>query len=154
MRSFVDGQSTQRANDNIMETPLSKLFFSKGNLDRIQKNILAQIKKNGYTISRQPDANVYRIMRWLYINMWHDDYNNVNKQVNEMNRLTVKEASRVIMEELLLYLDYLKRVDTNPVPVFDRPQLMSQQGTRSFDIGPSDGLTFQNNELFRGRERY
>jgi len=111
----VDGCNT---NDRLMAmtmhqdiTPVSKAFFSKGNIQTIQTALQREVlrRSNGkYKIEPQSEKDLLAIMRWVFNNSSRYLPHSVPQQVHELNRLVMAEAIPVLMTEVSQYLGYLR----------------------------------------------
>jgi|CryBogDrversion2_2_1035213.scaffolds.fasta_scaffold10126_2 Family of unknown function (DUF5761) len=114
----------------FLPTPLSDAFFSDFNRETIQQKLISDIKaKTGYTIDRQPDADVQGLMRKVYVNMASNYYDNVRSQVENMNSKVLYEAESQVMTGVLQQIVYLQDISTNPVP-FASPINTSTYGNK------------------------
>lgn len=114
----------------FLPTPLSDAFFSDFNREIIQQKLISDIKdKTGYTIDRQPDADVQGLMRKVYINMASNYYDNVRQQVETMNAKVLEDAESQVMTGVLQQIVYLQDISTNPIPI-DIPINTSTYGNK------------------------
>jgi len=114
----------------FLPTPLSDAFFSDFNREIIQQKLISDIKdKTGYTIDRQPDADVQGLMRKVYINMASNYYDNVRQQVETMNSKVLEDAESQVMTGVLQQIVYLQDISTNPIPI-DIPINTSTYGNK------------------------
>lgn len=113
-----------------MRSPLSETFYSKANLEYLQKTIIESVKKDtGYTIGRQNDMDLYNLMRKIYTDYVVSDASDIAPQVSKMNSVVVSEATRTIKSALIADLMYLRDISTNPVPP-EIPKSTSLYGLR------------------------
>jgi hypothetical protein len=127
--------------DQRQATPLSNAYFSQDNMQRVQRGLISGIKqKTGLVIGPQSWSELLKIMRNIYNRFWHDDYQNIPAQLMELNRITIKEAVRWTLPDLLMHEKFQREVLTNPVNPLPLPQLMSQRGNRLNGQGPADAL--------------
>jgi len=114
----------------FLPTPLSDAFFSDFNREIIQQKLISDINaKTGYTIDRQPDADVQGLMRKVYINMASNYYDNVRQQVETMNAKVLDDAESQVMTGVLQQIVYLQDISTNPIPI-DIPINTSTYGNK------------------------
>lgn len=113
------------------ETDLSRAFFSKTNLDAIQKELKVQIHRaTGHVIDRQSDTEVTGIMKGVY-----DAFSN-----NEGGKEEIKRLNDIVLDILVEqvkagvqgYLTYLKDASTMPQPL-SRGTFASIKGERSIE---------------------
>jgi len=113
------------------DTDLSRAFFSKTNLDGIQKQLIKQVHRaTGYTVDRQSDVEVTGIMKGVY-----EAFSNNEGGKEEIKRLN-KIALEILVEQVTSgvkgYLVYLKDASTMPEPL-SRGTFASIKGDRSIE---------------------
>lgn len=122
---------------NIDENCVSKLFFSKLNVDLLQKFIQEEVYKlsNGnYKIGRQSDIQLGIIMRSIYLQS--GPYSNCDKkEVRKLNNLVLQDAVPKIHSAIKQYIVYKKDVSTLPKPM-ELPEYVSGSGTKSSEMKP------------------
>ena len=127
--------------DQRQATPLSNAYFSKDNMQRVQRGLIDGVKqKTGLVIGPQNWSEILKIMRNIYNRFWHDDYQNIKSQLMELNRITIKEAVRWTLPDLLMHKKFQSEVMRNPINPLPLPQLMSQRGNRLNGQGPADAF--------------
>jgi hypothetical protein len=113
------------------DTDLSRAFFSKTNLDAIQKELKVQIHHaTGHIIDRQSDAEITGIMKGVY-----EAFSN-----NEGGKEEIKRLNDIVLDILVDqvkagvqgYLTYLKDASTMPQPL-SRGTFASIKGERSIE---------------------
>ena len=111
-------------------TPLSNLFFSDFNYNKIQNDIRVQFKKRtGIAIDYQSRDDVLTLMRMVYINNSWDPYNNIHQQVAVMNQSAIDTAINQIGTGVSQYIGYLKDI-SSPISPEPRPISTSVYGNR------------------------
>lgn len=113
---------------------ISKLFFSKMNIDALQDGIRYQVylKTNKkHVIDRQSDTDLKVIMRSVYLeNARHDDINkNIIDEIRRLNKLVIDIAITRIIQEINMYMRYREDITNLPVPL-ERGQFSSNKGTK------------------------
>jgi len=96
---------------------LSKVIFSKKNINIIQKKIIESIKKKlNYTITEQSNDILINVITVIYYNNANHDYKNNREIVSEVKRLNkliidacVTDASKNLKEHVI----YLKKIDND-----------------------------------------
>jgi hypothetical protein len=114
-------------------TPLSNLFFSNENVEKIQNGIIRGVSEqsNGqYQISNQSQDQLLIIMRAIYLQNSLNQRNNIEGQCNTLNKMVIDYAVRKIIPEIQSYIRYQKDITSNPQPLA-HPQNVSMVGTRS-----------------------
>ena len=126
-------------NYSLEDTGLSRLYFSKENLDNIQKDIMeavynltAQDKDpildnvRPVSIGRQNDLQLQIIMRSIFLQYAKHNNDNIAGQIRELNDLVIREAVPDIITNIKQYLGY--SVDIQRAPqLMDRAQNTYQQ---------------------------
>ena len=108
---------------------VSAQFFSSQNTDVIQNMIQAHIQqKLQHKISRQSDTELFIIMQSIHKQHARNMPTHIQEQVNELNDITVKEASRLITPKLLQYIGYMKDLEKG-IEVMDRARNTSSAGS-------------------------
>ena len=122
---------------NIEENCVSKLFFSKLNVDLLQQFIQEEVYKlsNGrYKIGRQSDIELGIIMRSLYLQ--NGPYSNCDKkEVRKLNKIVIDDAVPKIYSAIKQYIMYKKDVSTLPKPML-HPEYTSNSGLKSAEMKP------------------
>lgn len=113
------------------DTDLSRAFFSKTNLNAIQKELKVQIHHaTGHVIDRQSDTEVTGIMKGVY-----EAFSN-----NEGGKEEIKRLNDIVLDILVDqvkagvqgYLTYLKDASTIPEPL-SRGTFASIKGDKSIE---------------------
>jgi hypothetical protein len=130
----VDYKFQNNALTGIQETtPLSNLFFSNNNVQRIQKDIIQNVyrKSNGkYKIGNQSQDELLIIMRSIFLQKSLNLNNNIEQQCLQLNKFVVDFSTEQIIPAIELYMYYQKDIASNPVPI-EHPKNMSMAGTKS-----------------------
>ena len=99
-------------------TPLNTLFFSDFNKNLLQRAIRQNFKdETGIAIDYQNNDDLFAIMRVVFINNSRNPSEKVNEQVKMMNSMVIKTATSQINSGVSQYMDYVKQIDTQPVPL-------------------------------------
>ena len=113
-----------------VETPLNTLFFSEFNQNLLQRGIRQSFKnKTGIAIDRQNPADLYSMMRVVFINNAGDHHARVNEQVKVMNTRVIEAALGQIQTGVSQYMAYVQDIDTISVPL-DQPINTSTVGKK------------------------
>ena len=119
---------------NIQDsTPLSRVYFSKKNIDMIQNIIRYQVwiqSDKKHTIGRQSDLQLQIIMRSYYLQYSQNLSYNIKEQVTKLNNLVIDESVSTILTNVEQYIAYKKAVSTIPEPIA-RPKYLSSAGTKT-----------------------
>ena len=108
---------------NQIETPLSRAFFSKENIQIIQNGIRAGVykKSNGlYQISPQSEENLKIIMRSNYLMYSANMPNHITEQIEALNKIVLDYCIPRVFNEAKSHQRYLYDASTLVVPI-ERP---------------------------------
>ena len=112
------------------ETPLNTLFFSRFNVNILQRGIRQDFKnKTGIAIDYQNEDDLYAIMRVVFINNAGDHEYRVNEQVKNMNSMVVNTAISQIQSGVSQYMGYIHDMDRGLEPI-DAPVNTSTVGNK------------------------
>lgn len=118
------------------DSPLSKLFFSKTNIDALQEGIRYSVYKatNGkFVIGRQSDDELKVIMRSYYLQFSQNLQYELIEQIKELNGLVLDYCVQQVMSGVTSYSGYLRDIQMLPYPM-DLPQTTSIYGTKSSEF--------------------
>lgn len=126
-------------NYSLEDTGLSRLYFSKENLDNIQKDIIESIYNitlndkdpildnvRPVKIGRQNDLQLQIIMRSIFLQYAKHNNDNIAGQIRELNDLVIREAIPDIITNVKQYLGYSADIQRSP-QLMDRAQNTYQQ---------------------------
>tara|TARA_Y100000591_G_scaffold281280_1_gene260950 strand:- start:34 stop:486 length:453 start_codon:yes stop_codon:yes gene_type:complete len=122
---------------------LSKVIFSKKNINIIQKKIIESIKKNlNYTITKQSNDILMNVISVIYYNNANHDYKNKSEIVSEvkrLNQLIIDACVTDISKNLKEHLIYLKKIDNDfcveqITPWNFQGQNVSKKGSNSLEL--------------------
>jgi hypothetical protein len=126
-------------NYSLEDTGLSRLYFSKENMDNIQKDIIESIYNitlndkdpildnvRPVTIGRQNDLQLQIIMRSIFLQYAKHNNDNISGQIRELNDLVIREAIPDIITNIKQYLGYSSDIQRAP-QLMDRAQNTYQQ---------------------------
>jgi hypothetical protein len=126
--------NTSIITNQIEPNKLTATYFSKSNLDKIQSEIIKQVKeKNGKDITRQSDTQVQIIMRSIYLQFGKNNRTPLKSQLEELNNLVVEECVRIILPNIEQYSGYIRDI-TNPIPTVPIPESSSNKGRNTFSL--------------------
>ena len=101
----------------MADSPLSGLFFSEFNFNKIQNDIRSTFKaKTGIAIDYQGRDDVITLMRMVFINNSYDPYGHLPEQVKLMDDIVVKMAVAQIGTGVSQYIGYIRDISTPLVP--------------------------------------
>jgi hypothetical protein len=113
-------------------TPLSQAYFSKNNLDKIQQQLINEVRiksNNEYNIGRQSDLQLQIIMRSMFLSYGKNNNNNIRAQIDELNAMVVEDCINKIIPEIKQYLYYRKDI-TQPRQIRDNSVNVSSKGEK------------------------
>jgi hypothetical protein len=135
-----------RVSNMLETTPVSNLFFSKENVDRIQLLLKQEVINrtnvdndpilNGYKpiiIKRQNDTELGIIMRSIYLQYSKNLSSNIEQQVNELNNIVIYDSVPKIITSIKQKIKYYYDIQNNPVPL-DYGMNTSTKGENYGDI--------------------
>lgn len=102
------------------ETPLSKAYFSKENIQIIQNGIRAGVynKSNGqYVIGLQDCDSLKIIMRSVFLQHSANQSQNITGQIQQLNQIVLDYCIFNVYSEAQGYMKYLYDVSTLAVPM-------------------------------------
>jgi len=102
------------------ETPLSKAFFSKENIQIIQNGIRAGVyeKSNGQYVIGPQDCDALKIiMRSVFLEHSANQPINITQQIDNLNKIVLDYCIQNVYSEAIGYMKYLHDVSTLAVPM-------------------------------------
>jgi hypothetical protein len=102
------------------ETQLSKLFFSKENIQILQNGIRAGVyqRSNGQYIIGTQDCDALKIiMRSMFLQYSSNQTQHVSEQINQLNKMVLDYAIQQVYGEAQGYLKYIDDASTLVVPL-------------------------------------
>lgn len=137
------------------ESILSKAYFSKKNVDYLQRQIVMLVsKQSGYQIKRQSETELQIIMRSIFLQYSKNDYpynifqhQNFNQiqansksqqcdikdQISGLNKKVLNYCVDRIVTEISQFLEYKNTVNKMPLPM-SHPQYLSNSGSKSLSL--------------------
>ena len=112
---------------------LSEAFFSEANIKKVQKGLTYYVIRrtgNKVIIEDQPIEDIIIRMRGTYYTHGRFLENNIDKQVKELNMITIKELIPECITEIKQRLGYLRDISRPPAPM-DQPMNVSSSGKRT-----------------------
>jgi hypothetical protein len=118
----------------IETTPLSKLFFSNENMQRIQnrikRDVYFQTNKKFKLEINQNSEDLLIVMRAIYLNVANNYPDHVVRQVKILNEKTLEDVVPGIITNLKQQYNYIRDISTQPVPL-PPPLNVSSKGRKS-----------------------
>jgi len=124
---------------SIIETnDLSNIYFSKHNIDYIQRRIQEEVLKlsNGrHRIARQSDTELSIIMRSIYLQFSRNDPNRIREQIVDLDNKVIDDCVPKILSGIEQYLAYKKDVSTMYKPI-EYPSASGIKGDKTLEYKP------------------
>jgi len=115
---------------------LSKVFFSRLNIDALQSGIRYLVFKNScerFVIDRQSDTDLKVIMRAIYLEHGHHGVKDVIEEVKRLNGLVLDFCVPRIVQEINMNMRYKSDISKLPIPL-DRGEFSSAKGQKTLVI--------------------
>jgi hypothetical protein len=119
------------------ETVLSKVFFSKENIQIIQNGIRYGVynkSNNQYLVGEQDCDSLKIIMRSIFLQYSANKLGNISEQVRELNKMILNYCIAQVYSEAQGYMKYLYDVSTLAVPI-SHP-VMANNTDRELELKP------------------
>ncbi len=128
------GNSTLALKSMMENTPVSIIFFSDKNIDRIQKQIKIEINKyfkgKMKLLVDQDKLDLIQVMRYIYFEYGKNLPFNYAQQVKELNIRTIKYIIPDMITNIKQQYDYIRDINS-PMKTLDRPLNVNSAGRRS-----------------------
>lgn len=114
------------------KNPLSEIFFSRKNIDALQEGVRYTVFKKScgkHVIGQQSETDLIVIMRSIYLQYGEYKPYGIMDQVRDLNTRVLEYAVPKILEEINIYMQYRKDINSLPVPM-DRGEFISAKGTK------------------------
>jgi hypothetical protein len=124
---------------NWEKSPVSKMYFSGENVDRIQnqmrKEVFERSKPKGYVIDKQSIDDLKIIMRAIYLQYARNLPTDIAAQVEDLNRKVCDWSVPHILSAVDHYNFYLNDISHLPIPL-PHMQHLSRAGTKTLPAQP------------------
>jgi hypothetical protein len=115
---------------------LNQTFFSQANFQILQNKIRFEVyQETGQVISPQSADDLFMIMRAIYLTYGKNMPTQIREQIEELNTYVANWCVPKIAAEVSMYSQYLRDIDTMPVPMA-HPVSLSSAGSRSKPFKP------------------
>jgi hypothetical protein len=134
--AILTEDSANSMSRNLEHSLLSRKFFSSDNIDIIHKKIIIGVYEKSnkkYSISKQNERELLIIMRSYYLQYGKNLDNNIQKQIDNLNKLVIDWSIEEIIKNIEQYIIYKQTASTLPMPM-ERSQLPSQKGLKTLEI--------------------
>lgn len=116
------------------DTPLNRLFFSQGNIDKLQGDIQTTVRGMvNANIDRQSDSDLMLVMRSYYLQYAQNYPANLQQELDELNQRVVHYCANRIAVEVEAYRYYRKDIMDFPAPI-QNPINVKIYGTRTGEL--------------------
>lgn len=116
------------------DTPLNRLFFSQGNIDKLQGDIQTAVRGMvNANIDRQSDSDLILVMRSYYLQYAQNYPANLQQELDELNQRVVHFCANRIAVEVEAYRYYRKDIMDFPAPI-QNPINVKIYGTRTGEL--------------------
>jgi len=129
---FENSEEIIAIKGNYETTELSTIYFSKNNINSIQKSIRYYVhQKTNTVIDAQSENEIYIIMRSILFQ--HGDQSirgvdNILYEIQKLNKLTIQFSVDTIVSELNMYEKYTHDLQNLQVPI-DNPEYNNKRHT-------------------------
>ena len=120
---------TKTTQDNI--TDVESLFFSDENIELINKQLILYVWKKSnrmYKINFQDRDKLLIVMRYVYLEFARNLPYDIDKQINELNCITISEIGPNVITNFEQKLGYLRDIEKRQ-PLLQLPQNTSKTKT-------------------------
>ena len=115
----------------VVPNALSRTFFSNDNVERIQLQIINDVyKQSQKQISKQSYQELQIIMKSIYLQYSRNLPNQIEEQVNTLNKFVIDECVSIIIPNVIQYKKYINEI-TGPIPIAPRSINVSNKGDKS-----------------------
>jgi len=131
---YCGGDSSLALKSMMDNTPVSIIYFSKRNMNRIQKQLRIEVEKyfNGKMklLVDQDELDLINIMRFIYLEYGKNLPYDYGKQVKELNIRTIKYIVPDMITNIKQQYDYIRDI-TSPLKPIDRPINVNHAGRQT-----------------------
>ena len=118
---------------NQQRSNLSDAYFSQTNIDHLQDTIIRQIYKKTdgkYSIVKQKEDELVIVMKSIFIQNGRNNDENIQLQINELNKLVLNYCVGNVYTNLLQYVKYVDDI-TKENTVMDMSQNVDIKGSKT-----------------------
>ncbi len=113
----------------VEETPLSDIFFSKMNMDLVQKAIRYNVhQRTRKVIEPQSTNEIFIVMRSIYLQNGDSGTQSamIKSEIQKLNGMVIDFCVKQVVNQLDLHDEYTKRISSLPIPL-DNPTYDNKQ---------------------------
>jgi hypothetical protein len=129
----ISNQDKYLNTGNQQRTKLSDMYYSQANIDHVQNEIVSQIYKKTdgkYKITKQSEDELIIVMKSIYLQNSRNNDNEIQIQINYLNKLVLDYCVENVYVNLLQYVKYIDDITKEKV-VLDRPQNVDVKGSKT-----------------------
>ena len=111
-------ESTMAKTVGILESPLTRAYFSRSNLDVVQRSLSDTVAKlTGYRIDRQDDTQLLIVMRAMFLDHAVNNPRNLQSEVARLNGGVVSTLLDQVISGMTAHLAYLRDASRMRTPI-------------------------------------
>lgn len=122
----------------LQKNPLSDVFFSKQNIDYIQRSIIQRVYElsdGRHRIGRQSDTELEIIMRSIYLQFSKNQFGRLREQILELDKLVLDEVVPQILSGVEQYIKFREDITQMYKPV-KLPEALGIRGEKQLELKP------------------
>ena len=122
-----------KVNIPTYDTKISKLFFSKSNIDYLQEQMVLTIyKKTKVEISSQSLNELIIVMKSIYLQNSTNNDNKLDDQLEKLNKLVLEYCIDNIISNMKQYDKYIKDI-TSEKKILSHPEFVNND-SKTYDL--------------------
>ena len=111
-------ESTMSKTAGILESPLTKAYFSRDNLDVVQRTLAGEVARlTGFRIDRQDDTQMLIVMRGIFLDHAKNAPRDVAAEVRRLNAGVVSTLIDQVVSGITARLSYLRDASRMRTPI-------------------------------------
>ena len=111
-------ESTMSKTAGILETPLTKSYFSRANLDLVQRTLADEVARlTGFRIDRQDDTQMLIVMRGIFLDHAKNVPRDVSAEVRRLNAGVVSALIDPVISGITARLSYMRDASRMRTPI-------------------------------------
>lgn len=117
---------------NFSTNKLTDMFFSKININNIQKTIITEIykKTKGIKISKQSEDELLIVMKSIYLQYGRNNSSSIKKQIENLNNRVLEYCINNVYMNLKQYNKYIEDI-TSEKTTLDFPENVNIKGDKT-----------------------
>ena len=127
----VKNDKAEKMTGTLTKNNLSKIYFSQSNIDFIQNTIISEIYRQlNQKINKQSEDELLIVMRSIYLQYSKHSNENINYQVQQLNKRVLDYCIPNVATNLKQYNQYIKDI-TSEKQIMDKPQFVNIKGEKT-----------------------